>query len=279
MPHRSHRSESWSGHELDALLSRLPLPAADIPDEHMVYRGRNLLFRVHCDGHDLVVKQWGNPQSKAKGLPIPGRPGKARRSYQMAGLVREAGLSTPEPVAWMERSDRIGRMVYGAYICADLNPAVQFRVLHGERWITDHRDLALEAIGNRRELLRGVGRVVAGLHEAHLHHRDLTAGNLLVAPGQADGWSYHLVDLNRMSVKQQIPLPLACASLAQLEVTDKEGRLALLGGYADVRGVVATDCWRLYARALNRHLKLFDLKNRTRRWRQGPQPSPPPPIQ
>lgn len=132
---------------------------------------------------------------------LRGREGRPFREARASEAVRRLGLSTPEVVA-------AARYLRGAVERGDLVT----------RYLPDARELRFVLAEGppeaRSELLRRVGRYVARLGTAGIHHRDLNAGNLLV---EEAGPGLHLLDLDRCAVRPGPRPGLAERMLHRLE--------------------------------------------------------------
>ena len=155
------------------------------------------------------------------------RLGKARHAIRMAFLLEISGIPTPRVAAAGRRL--VGGVVERSYVVTERVPG------------GSHVDRALCALEGeaRQGLLRATGELVGRLHREGLAHRDLKAGNLLVA----DDGSLVLVDLDGVRSRRSVTLSRASRDLARLfrdlraraAVTrDDEG--TLLGAWSEVTG-------------------------------------------
>ena len=98
---------------------------------------------------------------------------------------------------------------------------------------------------------------VARMHEASVHHADLTPGNVLLQP-VGDGFAHLLVDLNRMRFAP-VSLRTGLAALAKLECAGH-----LVAPYAAARGADPVVAQRIYARVTLLERTSRRLKDATR---------------
>lgn len=167
--------------EIDRL-AESGLPA----DARTVYEGRNRVVRFSRGGLELSVKAFKVP-GLIRGL-VYGclRPSKARRSYENAVRLLEAGFATPEPIAWVETRSFGGRLRNSYYVCVHLTDAPHVGVLEPDLQM---RDLIIPLMA----------RELASLHKAGIFMKDFTPGNALVTDRKEPAkMRLNYVDLNRM---------------------------------------------------------------------------------
>lgn len=113
---------------------------------------------------------------------------KARKEWQVAGRLSEAGIKVPKMVAFGER--RRGPFLKDACLVMEAIPDTRFIQAYfppaNSRANREKRDSALAAIAE----------LVAALHKRRIFHPDLHSGNFLFTT-DSDGWPVlHLVDLH-----------------------------------------------------------------------------------
>lgn len=227
------------------------LPQAVPPADRVIYRGRNQLYTATVGEHEVVIKAFRAPRGLQR-LDYARRGTKAERSRQAAEALVAAGLATPEPMMSVVERGAGGLPGRSWYVC-EMVEAVQMRTCQ----FPGRADAA--------ERLYDIGTMVARLHVAGFHHRDLTAGNILMHQS-ADGWRYPLVDLNRVQ-RRTLTLRDAVRSLVQLELRPDLRKPCLLG-YHSVRPLPLAQAWAWYAEDRQRHERLWYWKKRTRRARR-----------
>lgn len=158
-------------------------------------------------GLSVVVKQfgWRSPLHRIL-RPLTGS--KAIRSFRIAAILRNAGVATPRPlIAWDRQDRRNGSASY--YITEEIPDATTLRE-------TLRSPAAFET--ERETLLPDLARLVRGMHDAGILHRDLTIGNFLVAPKPIEGNRIFLIDLSRAVHLGRIPLLLRLVDLARMKL-------------------------------------------------------------
>lgn len=228
-----HLAPHYSGPEHRLLAESLPERAA--ASEQVVYRGRNVLVRLDWVGEQVVVKCFPKPRGAIK----------ARKAFTHALKLHELGLGTPAAYAAVESADGAGW-----FACA---------------WIAGCRavwDLHDRIIPDSDRHCRALGAFVGRMHEAGVHHRDLTPGNILLAP-QGEDFEHLIVDHNRMGFGP-IGALRGVAALVKLEC---QGRT--LPGYCEARGLAYGPALMSFRGVWCWHRILWAVKNSTRplrRW-------------
>ena len=248
-PIRFEASDTIPVADAEAFCHNLPQISAD-PDESLImHRGRNVVFRHAFAGEVVVIKHF-RMRSPYSRIAYRIRPSKAQRSYANALRLIELGFDTPKPLAWAERwQGRTPREAF--YVCAWDRDASQARQLVRHAGRAEH------------PAIHAIGHLAGRLHEAGVHHRDLTAGNVLYASEDADTWSIKLIDLNRVAFDVRLSRKAALRNLAQLEFAG-ERAAPLLSGYCVARGWNVPDTRPYYDQALAAHLRSRKWRNATR---------------
>ncbi len=196
----------------------LPAALAAAPAAATIYRGRNTLFRLPGVDRPVVVKAFARGRWWRRGRG----PQKATASYDHALRLMRLGLGTPEPLAVV-----YARGTGGFYVCAWED---------GCRSVWDLHDGVLPA----RHVV-ALAEFIARLHEAGVHHYDLTPGNILLKP-QGEDFVFLLVDCNRMHFGP-VSLRTGLAALAKLECHGQ-----LVAPYAAARRVDLRRAQKIAAR-------------------------------
>lgn len=148
----------------------------------IIYEERNQIRLIPVARLDLCVKRYKRP-SLLQQIAYRFRAPKAVRAYRNALRLRQSGIATPEPVAY---------------------------ILCGNGWLQEsylvtlqsalHRNFYEFRDGNIRgkeDLIRAFARFTAQVHQAGVLHLDYSPGNILF--DQVNGkWSFELVDINRL---------------------------------------------------------------------------------
>jgi tRNA A-37 threonylcarbamoyl transferase component Bud32 len=157
----------------------------------------------------VVLKRfgWRSPLHRIA-RPLTGS--KAVRSFRIAMALRDAGVATPRPlIAWVRRG---GPSRSASYIITEEIPdAVTLR-----QWLKSPN----VPENQMTNLLTELARLVRGMHDAGVLHRDLTIGNFLVAPKPFEGKRIFLIDLSRAVHLGHVPLPLRLMDLSRMKLRD-----------------------------------------------------------
>lgn len=139
-------------------------------------RGRNLVVRssrvIEGQSYEFVIKSFGR-QSLAKDAVDRRLGTKAKRAFDVATHLTEAGVGTPFPIAYLERWD--GRRLVEAYLVTEF-----------EADTTEFRNCLIDLYavhGPSSALLMALQRVadaVRAMHDAGVVHRDLGNQNILL---------------------------------------------------------------------------------------------------
>jgi len=209
---------AWDTEAGRAWCQSLPALLARAPTEAAFYRGRNTLYRLAGVDRPVVIKAFGNGRWWRRGRG----PMKATASYDHALRLVRLGFGTPEPLAVV-----YARGTGGYYVCAWEDGCRSVWDLHDGLIPTQHATALAE--------------MVAKLHEAGVHHLDLTPGNVLLKP-VGNAFEFLLVDCNRMRFGP-VSLSTGLAALAKLECHGQ-----LLKAYAAARGADLARAQRIFAR-------------------------------
>lgn len=174
----------------EPLRAMLSEPEKLMAQGQIIHLGRNELRRVEVQGESLCIKRYGVPGWLNRWIYRHWRTPKGLRAYRNAFRLREAGLDTPEPIAYIQYGTWWG--IGDSYYICRYEPG---QTLY--HW----GDKPLNAI---QEELKAFAVFAARLHEVGLMLSDFTPGNIL-----RTGKGYTLVDINRMregscSVRQGI---------------------------------------------------------------------------
>jgi len=193
----------------------------------VVYAGRNEIRRFVWKGTVVVAKRFKRLGFIRKIVYTYFRTNKALRSYSNAMEIIHRGMRTPEPVAYINvKSHGLIKDLY--YLSLE----------------TKAKDIKSELIDKKQydeKLLKAYAKFVAELHERGILHRDLNPTNVLYESDGNGGYTFMLIDTNRMTFYGG-PVPKAeCMENLTLFWWLTPVYRAVLNSYAAERGWTKAD--------------------------------------
>ena len=156
---------------------------------HTIYGGeRNTLKTFNLVEKKVTIKAFRTPNLVNRIVYNYFRDSKAKRSFTHAQKLLELGIGTPQPIAFMERSNALS-FLDSYYICEHIDYDLTYRELVHEPDYLNHDDI-----------LRAFTRFTFRMHEAGILFKDHSPGNTLICK-EDDSYNFFLVDLNRMKFK------------------------------------------------------------------------------
>jgi serine/threonine protein kinase len=188
-------------HHLASFIERLPIRFET--EGESIYKARNEIKLMHAaSGMDVAVKAFRIPHIINRIAYVFFRPSKARRSYLNALMLREEGICTPSPVAYMEEK-KGGLLARSFYVSSYVGyPGLL-------------RDLNDRPFDRVKDLAEAFAHFTADIHSRGVLHRDYSPGNVLYEKKE-DRYHFCLVDINRMSFRKKIDERAAAFSLRKL---------------------------------------------------------------
>jgi serine/threonine protein kinase len=117
---------------------------------------------------------------------------KARRAWRGALALKERGLGTASPAAYLEKRKR-GVVERSFFYAARVDGAVEIRGLF--------RSLQTEEL---KTLLTALAAFLSDCHDRGVLHRDLSDGNILVKKDDSGGALFYLLDTNRIRIRKRL---------------------------------------------------------------------------
>jgi len=258
---RGEAAERLAGVDLVAAAQELLDPGAATGTLHW---GRNYIYAARLATPEgelaVAVKQFRGDALRERRRRRRGE-GKAARSFAMARALREAGIATPEPLLVVESLAPEGVSIY---VSALLEGRLEARYFLRARNAGREREEFPAIDGDA--LLAAVGGLARRLHDTGFLHRDLSIGNLLVAPGPrpSEIGEIALLDLNRCRQLSRVGQRERMRDLCRLPLERAEDRRLLLAAYFGGDSAVPPAARRTYERARRRFAAKHRLKNRLR---------------
>ena len=176
-----------------------------------IYKGRNTLHKLSFRGINLNIKSFRHPSGINKYVYTNLRKSKARRSYENALTLLDRGVSTPQPIAWIERKK--GACLKESYYIS-LHSPYPNTLRNWENLDAEIRDKVLSAYA----------KFLLHIHKQGISHHDMSPGNILWEERNGE-IRFDVVDLNRMSLKnQELPLSLCFSNFRNINLVEEETR-------------------------------------------------------
>ena len=216
------------------------------------------VFRFRAGGATFVGK-WSRSQGvldRARNLL---RVSRGRRAWDNAARLLTLGFDTPQPVAYGERR-RAGVVRRSILITRELANAWKLhQFLYQFCGDPESREI-------RRSLMRSLGKLIAGLHRAGVHHSDLRSANILVEQA-TNGLKLHLVDTEAVRFRDPVTEPQRLKNFGDVNFTFAPGvtitdRMRVFRSYADALGMDRGERKRRLRRTIaacerSMHAKIF----------------------
>ncbi|MBN2895156.1 MAG: hypothetical protein JXK05_04595 [Campylobacterales bacterium] len=166
-----------------------------------IHKARNELRLATLGTQRIVIKAFRVPNLLNRIAYAWLRPSKAAKSYANALRLRELGVDTPAPIAYVQEQSEglFGRSYYVS--CYEPYDMTIREVLH-------HK------VDDSAALLDAFVRFTYGLHVKGIWHEDYSPGNILIRREEG-GYRFMLVDINRMRFGVVTPKQ-GCAHFAKL---------------------------------------------------------------
>ena len=154
--------------------------------------GRNVVKRFRLGEMDVVVKRFGRITAFNRLMYATVRESKAMRAYKYASKLRRMGISTPEEVAVLETHNH-GMVVDSYFISV-------YSVYSSLSYLRDFTFEWTECF----PLLDSLAVWIFDIHSKGILHQDLNVGNILYQEQPDGGYSFQLIDNNRMKFRHHL---------------------------------------------------------------------------
>lgn len=151
-----------------------------------LHMGRNEVCLVDVRGNPFVVKYFKRITFANRFIYAHIRKSKARRSYEHSMLLLSKGITTPEPIAYID-CYKHGLLSLSFYVCRHTN-------------YRPFEELLTLPITESEEALKAFARFSFKLHKNGIFHKDYSSGNVLYLPTD-NGFDFSLIDNNRMRIR------------------------------------------------------------------------------
>ena len=208
------------------------LPDCFAHEGKVIYDARNQIRLMTApDGNEYCVKRFHAPRSLNRFIYTFLRAPKAVRAYENALRLKQAGIGTPEVVAYMLITRR--GLLSESYLVSRRSVLTR-----------DFYEFRHHPLDGYENIVQGFASFTANMHEKGILHKDYSPGNILFDIDSDGGTHFELVDINRMRFGHPIDMHTACYSFRRL--WGKEDFFILLAqSYAQARGWDEQRCIRL----------------------------------
>ena len=146
---------------------------------------RNQIKKFEMGNHQINIKSFKSPNAFNALVYKYIRPSKAKRSYDYANKLMSLGISTPQPIAFIEYAPLRG-LNSSYYISKHIDYDLDFRVL-----------IHKQSLPNRVKILQEFTEFTFRLHENNINFLDHSPGNTIIKKDD-NRYNFYLIDLNRM---------------------------------------------------------------------------------
>ena len=202
----------------------------------VIYNARNQIRLITTpDGTEICVKRYHRPSLFNRFVYTYLRTPKAVRAYQNAILLKDKGIGTPEPIAYMIIKEN-GLVAESYLVCQRSLLARNFY---------EFRHHSLEGY---EPIVQAFAQFTAKMHEQGILHLDYSPGNILFDIDANGQIQFEVVDINRMQFNRApIAQDTACHNFCRLWGKEDFFRL-LAKEYAQARNFDIDQCTNLIIR-------------------------------
>lgn len=195
-----------------------------------VHWGRNYLYearmRCACGEQRVVIKTFRN-QTAAQRAKRRWRGSEAIRTWRVSQAMVESGIPTPDPVAVLDSIRLDGPSFFVSQLVDGLEARYLFRAMNTSRTAELFPEIDVDAF------LSTLGQLLRRLHDSRFWHRDVSAGNLILAAEESRSpeKSLYLLDLNRTRIGKPLSRSERMRDLSRLPIFVQAHRDRLLESY------------------------------------------------
>ena len=212
---------------------------------------RNTVKAFEVNGAKFNFKSFKIPNLINKIAYRHFRKSKARRSFEYACQLLDKGIGTPQPIAYLERTDAVG-LTSSFYVSEHLENIFTLRDV-----ISD------PAFIDREQIIRLYTAFFFKMHEQHIFFKDNSPGNVLIEKEEA-AYKLFLVDLNRMDTNREMSMQERLGNFCRL--TDDHAVLNVIADeYAKLATISPTVAYNLIIASTEAFLKKAASKRRLKK--------------
>lgn len=227
--------------------------------KYFVIGKRNAIKLFELEDEVISIKSFKKPNIINKIAYRYFRKSKARRSFEFASKLMEMQIGTPQPVAFCENYDFIG-LKESYYVCEHLENVFEFREI-----------VQNESFENRDFIIRKFTEFTFEMHEKGIEFLDHSPGNTLIRKNIDGGYSFFLVDLNRMKFHEAIDFQTRMKNLSK--ITHKKDMIVVMSNeYAKLsngdEAAIFDTMWKLTADFQYRFHRKKRIKKKLKFWKK-----------
>lgn len=170
----------------------------------IVQDARNRIKKIKINGYNLNIKRFRKPILINRLIYTFFRKPKAYKAYYNALKVLEKGISTPEPIAYIEEQ-KGGLITFSYFISLQLEDV---------REIRDYYFSTLEHQEDK-DFFEAFAKYSAAMHKQGILHKDYSPGNVLYSKQDDQTYLFSIVDINRMQFTE-VDMKEGCKNFARL---------------------------------------------------------------
>ncbi len=227
---------------LRPLLERIV--AGTYTPQHVYCHRRNVVERVvAADRQCVVVKRFRTPNALNRWVYGLLRKSKARRAYEYGMRLLQAGIATPQPIAYME--ERRGCRFARSWLVSEQAEGTPFSELYA-CLRTQAAQGDGEAASTMQQLRTALTKYVIHLEQHCICPGDFNHANIIVE--QREGrFHFQLVDINRMRFGRTPTLKSTMKMYSQF-CRNYQDAVDFLSLYAESKGIDFDHCMYVFAR-------------------------------
>lgn len=168
----------------------------------VIYQQRNTIKVLEWQGQLINIKKFAVPHPINQFAYRWIRPPKAKRAYEHSIILLDNNIPTPEAIGYIVRKDPL--LIKESYLVTFQSPLSR-----------TFYEFDKGGVEGREEIIAGLGRLAANMHEKNLLHLDFSPGNILFDLNESGTPEYTIVDINRMKFGA-VSLEAGCANLQRL---------------------------------------------------------------
>ena len=158
-----------------------------------IKKDRNEIKVLQFEGKDICVKAFNKVTLFNRLMYSWIRASKAERSYKIAKQLIQKGIDTPMPLGYLEVKGKWGILKKSYYISC------------WQRYDYIMSDVIKREDSEAKEILTAFAHFMAReVHPAGIWHGDLSTGNILIAKHPGERYTFSMIDLNRISIKDRV---------------------------------------------------------------------------